>query len=405
MDFSLKNYNAMPGSRFIIVPFVFGFAITLIFLLVAAQGQALSMSGTENASSYSKSDNTVGLTGTITSTTFIPLVQDGTVKYRQLGLTQVITGPIDCNGQQCFQLNITCPQVSQPIIANLKVGEPISSTLRGTILFATGWTGTYYWDGSTVAAANLERWARDGFFIPQRALSNNANIITDLRSAGYRTVQLKWQSNWFQSELGHMDGIGNLACRPATVAQWVYENLHQKIDELPYCATGHSNGASQVGYMISQYGLAHLFSSVVFESGPNWSRIDTACLHNDPANQLLYGDQGERNTIDWGFGFNNDGSGACAKMDTSFTSNFQEASLGYGDWTYYYPKTMISFVFGGADTSSTAAHGMYFHDSLVDYHTPLIGETVVPGAPHFVTEIDEGALAMENTILNECHTR
>jgi hypothetical protein len=50
-------------------------------------------------------------------------------------------------------------------------------------------------------------------------VTNSADIITHLRQAGFRTVQLRWYNNWFRSPLGETEGMGNMACRPATIAR------------------------------------------------------------------------------------------------------------------------------------------------------------------------------------------
>jgi hypothetical protein len=118
--------------------------------------------------------------------------------------------------------------------------------------------------------------------------------------------------------MGIPSGIEELACRLATIARWVYDNLHKKNQTIPYCATGHSNGASQIAYAISKYELYGIFTGVVYESGPNWSRVDYGCLHNDPNYLSLYGEQSWRSTTDWGFGFTCDATGPCAMMDNSY---------------------------------------------------------------------------------------
>ncbi|MEJ2601172.1 MAG: hypothetical protein P8Z00_22770 [Anaerolineales bacterium] len=328
---------------------------------------------------YASEKLSIDISKTITSTLYLPLMQKPASPPRPLGVTQLITGPVSCNNEQCYQIKVTCPNISQSIGATLMVGDPFIS-LQGTILFFTGWTGTYYWGSE----------------------DENEEIIEHLRQAGYRTVEIKWSTNWFEAELGVPEGMGKLACRPATVVRWVYDNLHNQNQTVPYCATGHSNGASQLGYAITQYDLADIFTAVVFESGPNWSRIDYECLHNDPAYQSLYGNQGQRNTIDWGFGFNSNGTGPCATMDTSFQQNFQESSLAVNNWSFKFPNLKIAFIFGGDDTTSTAAQGKYFHDLLINNGNSNVSMTVVPGAPHFTTETPEGFQNMQDTLLDEC---
>jgi hypothetical protein len=124
-----------------------------------------------------------------------------------------------------------------------------------------------------------------------------------------------------------------------------------------------------------------VLSAVVFEGGPNWSRIDVGCLHNNPALSGLFADGGERKTIDWGFGFYNDGNGACAKQDVTFQSKFANASLAFGyNKPIYYPNIDLEFLIGGADDTPTAQHGFYFHDYLASWNNPLINLTVIPSA-------------------------
>lgn len=343
------------------------------------------------------------ITEPISNSVFMPVIQNNWQYYRKLGEANQISDPYECSGQTCYDVQVTCTQISRPINATLKVGEPLTPTnpFKGTILFATGWTGTYYWDGTSLVNLQDSPFSYMDTDFPSVAY-NNAAIIDHLRADGFRTVQLKWQSNWFQAELGKVEGMGNLACRPATISRWVYDNLHHENNTAPFCATGHSNGASQMAYTIAHYGLADIFSTVVLESGPNWSRIDPACLHDDPVYQSIFAGGGERNTIDWGFGFNNDGTGPCATQDSDYSNAFKEASLIYGDHSYSYPTTMLAFVFGGADDTTTKDQGFLYHDLLSVHMPSLITQTIVPTAPHFVTEIPEGAQVMEDTLRNQC---
>ena len=86
----------------------------------------------------------IDVSKTITSTLYLPLLQKPASPPRPLGVTQLITGPVSCDDGQCYQIKVTYPNFRQPIGATLMVGDPYTS-LEGTILFITGWTGTYYW--------------------------------------------------------------------------------------------------------------------------------------------------------------------------------------------------------------------------------------------------------------------
>jgi hypothetical protein len=319
---------------------------------------------------------------TTTNMIYLSMIHASPPEPRSLGIVDLLAGPFQCDDQNCYNVSVNCPDITQDITATLKVGEPISNTLQGTILFVTGWTGTYYFDGGPE---------------PHR-------IIGELRASGYRTVQLKWANNWWLADIGIPEGHARLACRPASVIRWVYDNLNQENPKTAFCASGNSNGASQISYAMAQYDLADLFSAIELDGGPNWSRLDAACLQDDPAYQSLWFDDNERNLTDWAFGDPyNDNVGPCASQDVDFREQFQDASLAYGQWQYFYPKTMVWFLFGESDTTITKAHGLYFYNYLLNFRSQLVNMDIVPNTDHIVSETQEGADMIRDIFLNECH--
>jgi hypothetical protein len=303
---------------------------------------------------------------------------------RPLGTVLLLSTPTPCSGERCYAIDVRCPQLAEADRATLKVGGPTALPSRGTILFATGFTGTYFWETLSALAPG---------------------VLSDLQAAGFRTVQLAWNVNWFLAAQGRVEGQGRLACRPASVARWVYDNLHAHSPDTAFCAVGHSNGASQVAYMIAQYGLSSILSAVELDGGPNWARIDEACLRDDPAYQALWFALSNRQNADWAFGFPNDGSGPCARQDPSFRAAFQEASLAFGSWQYVYPRTMVQFLFGDQDTGPAATHGMFFYDWISQAGSPLVRMDVVANSGHTTVATVQGANMIRDTLLNECSPR
>jgi hypothetical protein len=323
------------------------------------------------------------LTPTITpAPTSLPTATPG--GSRPLGAVTVISGPTSCDDQTCYEIEVRCPQLASPARAHLKVGAPEDSPSRGTILFLTGWTGQSYW----------ENWGAG----PRR-------VMEELRESGFRTVQLSWSQNWFQGAWGRLEGQARLACRPATVAYWVYTHLHDQGGQEAFGVWGHSNGASEVAYMLAQYGLADITSAALLVGGPNWARIDLACIQDDPTYEALWYNQVERQITDLAFGFPEDGSGPCARQDTSFRAQMQEASIAFGDWEYVYAETMVGFQFGELDDSHTATNGKYFHDYLLGRGTPLLQMQIIPGAPHSTFDTAQGADAIRDFFVRECIPR
>jgi len=318
-----------------------------------------------------------------------------TTAPRQLGKVDVLSGPVECDGGNCYDIRVTCPQVAAPARAQLKVGVPGGSSPRGTILFTSGGLGTE-WYGSP-------------------------RILTDVAAAGFRTVQLQWVDSWLLGSAGQEEGHVRLGCRPATVARWVYDHLYEQGPSGAFCATGHSGGAAQVSYLLSHYGLEELLAAVVPTGGPPMARMDRSCARDDPANASLAFPDWATRVIDAGFGFLPPGDpqsfnpfgapavGPCAKGDASFREMFRRASVDSGDGDYVYPRTLVWFVFEGIDDTHAVAMGTTYFDLLMKMGSPLVRKTIVPDVSHAgpkgLYASSTGTLAVRDILLSECRPR
>ncbi len=317
-----------------------------------------------------------------------------TAKARPLGKTEVLSGPVRCDGGDCYDIRVICPEVAAPARARLKVGGAGSNSPRGTILFTTGPEGTALYESR----------------------GESRRTVAGLAAAGFRTVQLQWIDGWLFGSPGKEEGHVRLGCRPATVARWVHDHLYEPTASSAFCATGHSGGAAQVSYMLSHYGLKEILAAVVPTGGPPMGRIDRGCSPDDPAyieSELM------RKLIDAGFGFvpagdprtinPNDvpGIGPCSRGDISFREKFRQASVASGEGDYVYPRTMVWFVFEGIDNDAhAAALGATYYELLVKSGSPLVGKTVVPGVDHGrLIRSRDGAEKIRDVLLNECRSR
>jgi hypothetical protein len=298
---------------------------------------------------------------------------------RPLGQARVVAGPGDCDGQRCLIVEVRCPELVQPDRALLKVGEPIGLPIRGTILFTTGGGGMGLWEG----------------FGPDAR-----RVLGELRRAGFRTVQIGWLQPWLAGAAGALEGVGRLACRPATVAQWVHDNLQRGTGA--YCATGNSGGAGQISYMPAQYGLAPILDAVVPTGGPPFGRVDLGCIRDNPLNRSLWYAPNSANTLDRSFGYPGDGTGPCATSDQAFRPWFEETSLALGNWQYVYPKTMVWFLFGDGDNTSAVGQGLAFYRRLIEAGSPLVRRNQVPDTGHAVPATTAGANMVRDIMLREC---
>ncbi|MAG70967.1 MAG: hypothetical protein QF634_12670 [Vicinamibacterales bacterium] len=300
---------------------------------------------------------------------------------RALGTVEVTAGPTPCDGQTCYDLIVTCPEVSAPARARLKVGGRAE---RGSILFMTGGLGIgLYETGQGLATP------------PANGSEPEAGrIVRETRDAGFRSIQLQWIDSWLIAAPGAVEGHARLACRSATVARWIADELSPGAGSRTFCATGHSAGGAQTSYMLSHYGLDDLLSAAVITGGPPFGRLDRACS-SDPEDQPFAGSVWGRNVMDAGFGgragtfaggtlaggWDAPGSGPCATSDLESREMFRQASVASGDGDYTHPTTSIAFVIEGI-VGMEVAHAADYRDLLRREGTSRVSHDVVPGVEH-----------------------
>jgi hypothetical protein len=178
-------------------------------------------------------------------------------------------------------MTVTCDGIA-PLQAYLKVNAATAPV--GTVLFLTGGGGSGLYDNNPLWAYGNE-------------------TVENVLGAHYNTVQISFgapfdngaqPNGWLQGP----GGVRRLACRYATVADWVYNNP-QKINasssatnSAPMCATGNREGAGAVGYAAFEYGLAgkattgpsQEFAMIEPTSGPLMTRLDLGCVCNTQLN-------------------------------------------------------------------------------------------------------------------------
>jgi hypothetical protein len=252
------------------------------------------------------------------------------------------------------------------------------------VVFFSGFTGMYYWEGSSI---------------------NTPAIISDVRTAGFQTVQINWASGWFLNP-GNGPGMDGIACRPATVIQWVYDTFHQASQSSPYCAVGHSNGATQVAYPLTRYGLDELLDEAIFESGPNYTLLEHGCIYTPPTNDL-YLPRSDRQWVDRSYGINPNGPceedpGVNPTRKQTWLPKWQAASIASPQSQNNYPHTQVAMVFGSLDTTATRYQGQEFSNWLAVSGTPYFTSTVIAGASHSVTGSQLGKDWITAQIINGC---
>jgi len=289
-------------------------------------------------------------------------------------------------GGVCYQVNLACPGVTN-FNGYLKVTTPQNPA--GTVILTTGGGGTNLYEHSykygNVTVANLVK-------------------------AGFTTVQVSWnepftetQPDGWQSGPG---GIRALACRYATLAQWIHDNIHQGGSGAPMCATGNSAGGEQIGLSLAHYGLGSIFAMVEPTSGPPFARQDYSCLCNQPT----LPDPCGRNNLTQCVGLKNAVlyvdpaypghycSEAVIHHQSKHASEFLHDSILSPDADLSYPGTYVHFLWGAQDFTSAPVMGQLYEKSI----TTQRSSACVQDAGHNIANVLDGAQRIAQDLVTYC---
>ena len=296
--------------------------------------------------------------------------------------TVIVVSNVTCPASNvtgnCTRIIVSCPGIDN-ITAGVKKTKPLG-TARGTVVFQLGGPGNKFYDSSSGGTA----------------------VVRGVILKNFTAVQISW--NGTQGWLKGPGGPRKLACRFATTAQWIYDNIHVGNLTKPYCATGNSGGASLVAYSLSHYGLNSIFDMVEPTSGPPMGRVDHGCICTQPlmnttCNLVLsecYA-VNATNAIDWTYN-NTWCSQAQATNDTAHQGTFYNDSVASLDANYAYPTTDVHVLFGALDNSSAPPQGLQWTNSITTQKSTLC----VNNSPHDIFTTTQGQNQIINDINNFC---
>jgi hypothetical protein len=174
----------------------------------------------------------------------------------ELSLGTVTAGSTKCDngaapGAACMSVAVTCYASSEPTALTGQVAISLpSGAPKGTITTHNGGAGTAY----------------DGVMAP-------ADFASAYTAAGYRFVQIKWDSSWQVGELGNTHS----ACYVATLYDWIFKNIHKSDRSAGFCGQGTSGGSASLAYSMTQYNLDTEFDYTMLVAGPAVTRLDLGC--------------------------------------------------------------------------------------------------------------------------------
>jgi hypothetical protein len=284
-------------------------------------------------------------------------------------------GPYDCSS---FVIT-GCPDLAE-IQGTVAVGEPIGGPIRGVIVFLSG-SGGRAWYSNDIGA--------DG-------------LLMDVRSQGFRVIQVRWQSRWLESVAGQQTGAVRLACRPATMISAIHDRyfaplgLADRTDGVcGFCVTGNSAGSSQVAYGLSSYGLDRILDAAVLTAGPPHAEIARGCL----GPKRLRFSRTNAITMDLSYGFAPD-QGPCVARDPSWVSRWDQDSFSLAGNDYLHPSSRIAFIIGEADPLM-AELSSYYRQRLDASGTPMLTYQVLPAVGHEVPTTELGRTAIFEALVDE----
>lgn len=315
-----------------------------------------------------------------------------------------------CGAATCQTFTVSCSAPDAPAgdaTGEIRITEPTGAPV-GTLLFLTGGRSQAFYGDSV----------ESGGFGGLLGAADEA--LADLRAIdGYRTVEIKFdaQDTWSTSDAGNVDGVLNLACRPATLFDDIYNTVHGGGAGGSFCGTGNSGGGATLAYSLSHYGLESIFDGVLFTSGPPMSHVDRGCLGHSPGNW----DYAcvNRVQIDQSFGVLTNQTpmpnfdctiqppppGAhCIQETQACAAAFQAASIISTGADYTFPGTHLQFLFGANDGTSAVDQGRVYCDELELANSLTLKCDVadeVPGASHALPSSINGA-AQVRDLLNDC---
>jgi hypothetical protein len=273
----------------------------------------------------------------------------------------------------------------------LKVNQP-AGTAIGTVMFGTGTGGTTLYDST---------W------------QYGINVIETVLDAGFNTVQVAFGGPFNNDAnpngwLTGPGGVRRLACRYATVAQWVYQNINQSNANAPFCATGNSGGSAAITYAMTYYGSDSIFAFIEPTSGPPLARLDYGCIGNGTSLSTPCGQGVESPTfapsdasvVDPAYS-----APICSEAMGGNTANQAQLlsdSVDGPGANYSYPNTAVNIMFGGLDNSAAVPQGMEWWLSQKSSSNSPSAPACVADAPHEMPTVLDAAQLIASDMVSMC---
>jgi hypothetical protein len=110
--------------------------------------------------------------------------------------------------------------------------------------------------------------------------ANGTSYAQEYYNAGFQVIQIAWAGNWADNTNNPALKVMKYeACRPATILNYVYTQIHGGATTGGMCAQGHSAGSAAMAYALAWYGAGSYLNDVVLTSGPVFANVEAGCQY------------------------------------------------------------------------------------------------------------------------------
>ena len=275
-------------------------------------------------------------------------------------VSSVATCPSDFYpGMTCFRATVSCTSTDD---INVIYGVKTPADVKGTIFLHAGSGGTTAFSYGPLA---------DGY-------------VDSYFKGGYQVVELEWASDWEIATSGGAENIKRAACRPATLLNYVYENIHGgSAGQGGMCAHGDSAGSAAMAYALTWYKADSFLDKVVLTSGPVLGDIEAGCkVPNVPPITVCGSGQfgcvgqpwtdapqyqpGSNAPQKWtgDMTCNNVPTGQSTSSASNTNWKAQSIVDGTASANFSYPKTALSGWLCSNGVNPSAAQGQYYYQNI-----------------------------------------
>ena len=266
---------------------------------------------------------------------------------------------------------VSCDGVDQPAKAVVAARSAVSSP-RGLVVLLSGELGTDWWASGGLSVDLLAQLAQDHL----------------------ATVQVRWTDGWLMAATGEQAGPASLACRPATLIQWIHDVQYaplgvsgSRFGSCGFCVTGNSGGASAALYAATLYPVVGI-DAVVASSGPPHAALARGCLREAGDEPYWYEDSAAL-IVDRSYGFPD--GGPCRAHDSSFAGVWERDQVDSRS-AHSAAAERVHVILGLLDTTSAPTHA----DAYLQWSNDSSEQ--VPGMGHTIQQSADGLKALRDAL-------